>query len=222
MVISKLRNKSRVGLMACLLVGLSACGTSTAPSATAPSATAPSATAPSATAPSATAPSATAAGTWQVTHFDGPIYTSVKELGEAGDLIISGTVGKLYTRISESQLRGTPEVPGNPSLPLALYEVHVDRELKGAAESTILVTRIDTDKLNTDAQTPFRSGQGIMLFLKASTVKFDGVPVHAVVGMDQGKLEIAEGRVRASAIAGASPQGPAVNGRSVDEIAAQL
>jgi hypothetical protein len=197
MVIKKVRNSATVGLMACVIFGISACGTSNVPSATAP-------------------------GPRQVTHFDGPVYTSVKELGEAGDLVISGTVGELTTRISESQLRGLPEVPGNPSLPLVLYEVHVDRELKGAAESTILVTRIDTDKLNTDAQTPFKTGQSMMLFLKASTVNFNGVPVHAVVGMDQGKLDIAEGRVRASGSDGSSPQGPAVNGRSIEEIAAEL
>nr|WP_221379185.1 hypothetical protein [Actinoplanes polyasparticus] len=83
-------------------------------------------------------------------HFDGPVYASVEEMADTADTVVSGTVEGVRAKLLESALVPQRAVAGAQSIPLALYDVDVERRLRGDSADRILVTRIDQDKLRTD------------------------------------------------------------------------
>jgi hypothetical protein len=156
-----------------------------------------------------------------VVHFDGPEYSSVQDLGQAADAVVVGTVTGVRARTAEPQPDGDAS---DDALPIALYELKLDRVLKGdPSAGPILVTRIDTTKVATTDHTPFEVGQQVVLFLRTAEWQWDGHVVHSVVGMDQGRLELVDGRLRATRTDETPPEQQLPgDGQTVDEIAAQL
>ncbi|MCA2212032.1 hypothetical protein [Jidongwangia harbinensis] len=129
--------------------------------------------------------------------FDGPVYASVAELDADADAVAIGSATAVHGRLTEGELYGAAKLGGAEGLPIALYEVQVKNTIKGAAARTILVTRIDQRRLATAEQTVFPLHRDLMFFLRDTATTLDGMPVYSVVGMDQGWLRIAEGRLHA-------------------------
>ncbi|PRY29597.1 hypothetical protein [Pseudosporangium ferrugineum] len=176
-----------------LIAALSACGSTAGPAASEPG-----------------------ANTRNVAHFDGPVYRTVDALDAAADIVVRGTVTRLRATTTEQRLQHVSTRARE--LPLALYEVSTAEVLRGSAAPTILVTRIDTERLATDAQTPFEPGGEVVLFLRDTTYEWEGADVYSVVGMDQGFFAVEGGKLRGVQKSGT----PAAGGRTVAEVAQQV
>lgn len=153
-------------------------------------------------------------------HFDGPVYSSIEELSAQSDVVLAVRILGVHSRTTEAELRGLDVGGDRKGLPLALYEAKVNKKYKGSSGSQILITRIDLNKVETQDQTGFSAGQDMMLFLRNTGLVRDEMPVFAVVGMDQGRLEIANGRLRAvRKDAGGTNLG---DGQTIEEVVARV
>jgi hypothetical protein len=178
-----------------LIAALSACGSTAGPASSKP---------------------ATNDGSINVADFDGPDYKTVDDLDAAADVVVRGTVTRVRTTTTEEQLQRADAEAA--TLPLSLYELSTTEFLSGSAAPTILVTRIDTSRLATDAQTPFEPGSEVVLFLRDTKYDWEGTDVYSVVGMDQGFFKVESGKLR-----GMQKEGtPAAAGMTVAEIAQQV
>lgn len=79
-----------------------------------------------------------------------------------------------------------------------MFRIKVNEIDKGSAPGDILVIQPDQTRVKADERTPLTPSEEVVLFLNNPGVMFDGLPVHATYGADQGCVSLAgeSGKVR--------------------------
>ncbi len=98
-----------------------------------------------------------------------PVYSSIAELGEASDLVITGTIQEVAGRETDYGPSNPDEQSGRLGIPTVLYEVAVTETLRGEAGGTFIVGAPDVNEIAIREATALRSGQQVLLFLKQQT-----------------------------------------------------
>jgi hypothetical protein len=99
--------------------------------------------------------------------FSSPVYPSIEDLSAASDLIVQGEIVSVLGRELDFGTADVAERIGEVGVPFAYYEVHVSDVLKGEAPGTIVVGKVDGERLISDEVTPLEPGDTVVLFLMA-------------------------------------------------------
>ncbi len=115
-------------------------------------------------------------------------FESVSAITRASQLVLSGTVvGDRKPADRASQTGGGAPVDDVPSV---VSRVKVDKIYKGSAPSEILVIQRDPARIQAEPSTLLKAGERVVLFLNDPGIAFEGVPVHAIYGNDQGYVTV--------------------------------
>ena len=96
-------------------------------------------------------------------------HTSIESLSDYTDAAVIGTVKGIVGRETDygkklSLLQKTLNLHG-PGIPMVYYEIDVTETIQGVTDSTIIVARMDTDRLLTEQVTALQTDQQVVLFL---------------------------------------------------------
>jgi hypothetical protein len=90
----------------------------------------------------------------------GPVFESIESLADEADLVVIGVVGGVTLR----------KIEESTDLPFVYYDFAVKEVLGGSLSNkesdTIVVSTLDTDKVQLDQLSPLEVGQEVLLFLK--------------------------------------------------------
>ena len=143
--------------------------------------------------------------------FSSLVYQSLDELATSSDLVVVGTVSGVAARAedyrtADSDERADYERAGIDPIPIAFYEVAVSETLKGRHSDTVLIWRIDTERVTVaEGATPLGSGQKVLLFLKGRSLaeatprlQFSGTGItsdqtyYITLGLDNGVFDVSD------------------------------
>ena len=102
---------------------------------------------------------------------DMPVYSSIRELLSASDLVVVGTVKGVAAREVDYGTTAPDERDGQVGVPTVLYEVAATEKLHGTeARVSIIVGAPDVDEILTEEDSSdLQLGQRVLLFLKRQT-----------------------------------------------------
>lgn len=143
--------------------------------------------------------------------FSSLVYQSLDELATSADLVVVGTVSGVTARAedyrtADADERADYEQAGITPTPIVFYEVAVSETLMGQHRDTVLIWRIDTERVVVaDGLTPLASGQKVLLFLKGRSLK-DAAPrlefpntsiavdqtYYITLGLDNGVFDVSD------------------------------
>ena len=143
--------------------------------------------------------------------FSSLVYQSLDELATSSDLVVVGTISGVTARAedyrtADADERAEYERAGITPIPIAFYEVAVSETLKGQHSDTVLIWRIDTERVTVaEGVTSLGSGQKVLLFLKGRSLaeatprlQFSGTSItsdqtyYITLGLDNGVFDVSD------------------------------
>lgn len=127
----------------------------------------------------------------RTTGLDGPVYTSVADLGEDADVVAVGEFIELSRTVDEADLYEEGDggfIEGDRGMELDLWSFRVNEVLQGDAElagQVIEITQM-SPRSTEDAIYSAEEGRPAVMFLLA----YDNGETYGVVGIGAGSLEI--------------------------------
>ena len=122
-------------------------------------------------------------------------FASVRAISRASQLVLRGTVIDKPKPADRASQKG-----GEPSndMPSVVFRIKVAEIYKGSAPEEILVIQPDQTRVTVEKRTPLTPNEEVVLFLNDPGVMFEGLPVHATYGADQGYVSLVgeSGKVR--------------------------